>query len=222
MSWFPAVLRLAKDRGWRVLNLTMSACGPASINSYSTAVHAVMRSCLTWRSQAIARLVRLRPAIILVSGTRGFAVADSAGRVLTGRARTNAWVRGMNLTLARLVPAAGRVILLADTPNSTLARPASCLARHPNHARRCATAVAQAISYAWLNTEFGVAKSRKAGFIDPELWVCPTSPCPEVISGRLVHRNPGHLTVMFATAQWWRLEQAVLRERARRTTIVRR
>ena len=69
LSWFPAVLRLAQDRGWRVLSLTRSACGPADIVPYNRIAGLVMRSCQTWRAQAIARLVQVRPAIILVTGT---------------------------------------------------------------------------------------------------------------------------------------------------------
>ena len=52
----------------------------------------------------------------------------------------------------------------------------------------------------------------KAGFIDPEIWVCPTNPCPAVVWGRLVHRNRGHLTVSFPRTQWGRMKRAILRE----------
>lgn len=215
LSWFPAVLRVARDRGWRLINVTRSMCPPAHVLSYHRATDSILRSCLTWRNRAIARLAQLRPAIILMSGSRGFVSANSAGQVLTGRARTNDWIRGMKWTLARLVPAAGRVILLADTPNSRFASPAACLASNPRHSVRCATSVTKAISYPWLNVEFGVAKDTKAGFIDPQRWVCPTSPCPAVVWGRLVHRNRGHLTVSFLSTQWRRLERAILAEVAR-------
>jgi hypothetical protein len=218
LSWFPAVLKLAQHRGWRVLSLTRSACIPAGILSYNRRAGYVMWSCQTWREQAIARLAREHPTIILVSGTRGFATIDAAGRLLTGKAKTNAWIKGMKRTLAKLVPAAGRVILLADTPSSLLASPATCLARNPGNALKCSTTVAHAISYPWLNTEYGVAKAMKSGFLNVERWVCPTSPCPAVIGSRLVYRNPGHLTVSFTASQWLRLEQAILKDLARRGT----
>jgi hypothetical protein len=220
LSWFPAALQVARDRGWRLINVTRSVCPPAHILSYSTATHSVLRSCITWRNRAISSLVQLRPTIILVTGSRNFLVANSSGQLLTGRARTDSWIRGMKYTLARLVPAARRVILLADTPNSRFSRPASCLASNPYHSLRCATSVTQAISYPWLNIEFGVAKAANAGFLDPELWVCPTSPCPEVVWGRLVHRDRGHLTVSFVRTQWRRLERAILAELARSTTAL--
>lgn len=216
LSWFPAVERVAHARGWRLINMTRSACPPAKILSYSRATHSILLSCLTWRDRAIARLRQLRPAIILMSGSRGFVVANRSGRILSGKVRTDTWTRGMALTLGRLVPAARRVIVLADTPNSRIASPASCLASNPRHSLRCATSVSRAISYTWLNVESRVARTGKAGFINPELWVCPTNPCPEVVWGRLVHRNRGHLTVTFPRTQSKRLERAILKEWARR------
>ena len=217
LAWFPAVLRFARDRGWRVLNLTMSACIPADIVPYSPSTHSVMTACRTWRTAAIAKLVKLRPAIIIVTGTRGFATINSHGTLLTGPARTAAWVAGMKRTLAKLRPAAGRVIVMADTPNSRFSSPASCIASHPRSELACATPVSRAISYAWLNTEYHTALAMGVGFIDPERWVCPTSPCPAIIGFRVVHRNPGHLTASFMDTLWRRLKLTVMADLARTT-----
>jgi hypothetical protein len=215
LNWFPAVHRVAVARGWRLINVTRSACIPAHILSYDRRSRSVMRSCLTWRDRAVASIARIRPTIVLVSGTRGFAVVDAAGNELRGRAKTRAWIRGMKWTLARLVPNARRVTLLADTPSTRFFDPASCLRRNRWHAIRCATSVAHAISYPWLNAESSVARVMDAGFINAELWVCPTNPCPEVVTGRLVHRNRGHLTASFPSSQWRRMERAILTELSR-------
>jgi len=214
LAWFPALLDVARDRGWRLLSLTRSACGPAQIIPYNPHLATVIPGCQGWRSAAIDRLVRLRPDVILVSGTRGFATIDARGRLLDGRAKTNAWIRGMRRTLTRLARSTSRVILLADTPVSGLANPASCLARHRTTHRSCATPVKRAINYTWLNTEYAVAKATRVAFLDPERWVCPTSPCPEVVGGHLVHRNGGHLALRFAAAQAGRFERAILKELA--------
>ena len=65
------------------------------------------------RSTSRARLARVRPTVIIVAGTRGFSTIGSSGRVLTGAARTSAWVAGMKRTLTKLVPLTRRVVLLA-------------------------------------------------------------------------------------------------------------
>jgi len=214
LAWFPALVEVARDRGWRLLNLTRSACGPAQIIPYSRVAHTVIPGCQAWRSAAIDRLVRLRPDVILVSGTRGFVTIDARGRLLDGDARTNPWIRGMRRTLTRLAPSGARVILVADTPISAVTSPASCLARHRTSARSCATSVMRAISYPWLNAEYAVTRTTRVGFLDTELWVCPTSPCPEVVGGHLVHRNGGHLALEFAAAQARRFERVILKELA--------
>lgn len=218
LSWFPAVLRFAKDRGWRVLSLTMSACVPADIIPYYRRTGSVMTACQAWRKAAIARLVKLKPAIIIVTGTRGFATIDSHGRLLTGPARTAAWVAGMKRTLAKLIPAARRVYLMADTPISRFTSPASCIASHPRSTLACATPVSFAVNYLWLNTEYHTALAMRTGFINPERWVCPTSPCPAHVGYRVVWRNKGHLTASFTDVQWRRLKLTVMADLARTAT----
>lgn len=208
LNWFPAVARIAQAHGWRLLNLTMSACSPADIAIYVRAWKRVSTECIKWRNQAVNRLIQARPAIVLVSGTRGFEVADASGHVLTGGARTAAWRAGMQRTLARLVPAAGRVIVIGDTPLSRV-DPPTCLAQHRSSVLACATPVASAINQAWTDIERGAAAAGHAGFVDPSLLVCPSSPCPAVVGSVLVYRNGGHLTATFAATLWTRLQSAL-------------
>jgi len=215
LSWFPAVERLAKDQGWRLLSLTMSACSPADMPVWNANYNRVSAACANWRTLAIDRLVKLRPSLVLVTGTRGFAVVDGSGNLLAGDARTRAWEAGMQRTLARLIPAAGRVIMMADTPLS-LVDPPVCLSAHPTSVLACATPVKSAISAAWLAEEQHMASQEGVGFIDPTPWVCPSSPCPVVLGNLLVYRDAGHLTATFAAALSDRLEQAVLADLARR------
>ncbi len=215
LSWFPAVEQMAEDRGWKLLSLTMSACTPADMPVWNANFNRVSAACANWRSLAIARLVRARPAIILVTGTRGFAVVDASGKLLTGDARTRAWDAGMHRTLAKLVPAAGEVIMIADTPLS-LVDPPVCLSQHPSSVLACATPVKDAINDAWLAEERRVADLEGVGFIDPTRLVCPSSPCPAVLGNFLVYRDGGHLTATFSAALTDRLYAAVVADLKRR------
>jgi hypothetical protein len=214
LAWFPAVERVAEQQGWRLLSLTMSTCSPADIQIWVPDWKRISTECTTWRADAIQRLVNERPAIVLVAGTRGFATADASGNVLTGDARTRAWEAGMQRTLDRLVPAAGRVLLLADTPLSRVDQPV-CLSAHPNSVLACATSVADAINQPWLGEEHRAADRAGAGFIDPTPWVCPSSPCPVVLGNFLIYRDAGHLTATFAAALGDRLGTAIVRDIAR-------
>ena len=166
VAWFPALLRVVNDRGWRLLSVTMSGCVPADIAPYNTSTRSISAACVAFRKAAIARMTKYHPAVIVVAGTRGFETIDSTGRVLTGTARTTAWIAGMKRTLAKLIPISSRVVMLADTPNSRFSNPAGCVAANPKHELACATPLGTAINNAWLNTEYGVALAKHVAFID--------------------------------------------------------
>jgi hypothetical protein len=208
LAWFPAVEWIARHQGWRLVSLTMSACSPADIANWVPAWHRASTECVAWRQQAIARLQQERPALILVAGTRGFEVADASGNVLAGDARTQVWEAGMQRTLARLLPIAGHVAMIADTPVTRL-DPPTCLAQHPASVLACATALSNALNPAWLAVEQLMADQAHIPLIDPSLWVCPSSPCPVVIGKVLVFRNPGHLTATFALTMARRLQAVI-------------
>jgi peptidoglycan/LPS O-acetylase OafA/YrhL len=210
LAWFPALQRFAEEQGWRLLDLTMSTCNPATIPIWVPAWNRVSWECNVWRQQAIQRLIAVKPQILVVTGTRGFATTDPTGvTVLAGDQRTQAWVSGMQRTLSQLIPNAGTTILLSDTPLS-LVDPPVCLSEHTNSTLACATNVEQAINPAWLGTERTVAAANGAQYIDPQLWVCPSSPCPVVLGNFLIDRDQGHLTATFAEALADKLGNAIL------------
>jgi SGNH domain (fused to AT3 domains) len=207
--WFPAMEAFAEREGWRLLNLTMSSCTPADLSVYNSIFKRIYTECPAWREQAIARLVATRPAVIVVAGTHGISPVDASGRPITGDALVGAWEAGMARTLERLIPIAGRVILLADTPTSQFDPPV-CLSQHPASVLACATPVVKAIDEPWLAVERQVVAQTGVGFIDPTYWVCPTSPCPAVVGNLLVYQNAGHLTATYAAALTDRLGAAIL------------
>jgi len=209
LSWFPAVELMALREGWRLHVLTMSTCSPADIPIWNSNYHRVSTECTAWRKRAIARIRADHPAVILVAGTRGFTTPGPSGALLAGTARTQAWQAGMKRTLGRLVPLASRVIVLGDTPIA-IQDPPTCLTAHPGSVLACATPLARSIDAAWAATEHHAADIGNAGFVDPDLWVCPSSPCPVVIDGVLVFRDPGHLTATYVETLGDILDETVM------------
>ncbi len=213
LSWFPAVEKMALRKGWRLISLTMSACTPADIPAYMPKNGTVSEPCAEWRDATLGLIELLRPAVVLAAGTRGFATTDASGTVLTGAARTAAWEAGVERTIDRLKSSGARVIWIADTPIARV-NPPACLARHMRSTLACATPVSYAVNAAWLSEEHLVTQVESVGFIDPSLWVCPTSPCPAVIGSVLVYRDAGHMTATFMATLSTRLEKAVLADLA--------
>ena len=208
LSWFPAVEAIAIAKKWRFISLTMSSCWPADIPPWNGTTHVLMKNCTSWRVATLAKIAKLKPDMVLVAGTKGFATVDSKGKVLTGDARTSAWQAGMIRTLTKLKAASPRVVLLGDTPASSVDAP-DCLLLHPFSIAACATPFIQATAPAWHLVESGVANKMGVQLIDPTLWICNTDPCSVVQGNFLVFVDGGHLSETFSTSLAPKLRSAL-------------
>ena len=208
LSWFPAMNTVAKRNHWRLLSLTMSACSPADIPAWDPSNNAVMKNCAIWRTQSLQKIAQAQPLVIVVAGTRGFATLNSKGKLVKGDPRTAIWRAGMKRTVDQLKAASKYVVYLADTPNSLLDPPV-CLSAHPKSSLACATPVDRAIQNDWIEQELAMTNEESILFIDPELWVCPTSPCPVILGNILIYLDGGHLTATFSAALAGRLQKAI-------------
>ena len=200
LSWFPAVNRLATELGWRLVDLTKSACALADISQWNANFKRAYTECDTWRENAYRRVEAERPALILIANSRMFtAVGPDGSTILAGAARTEAWREGMAKTLARLTPVADHAVIIGDTPRSAYDVPV-CLSDHPDDSLACATPFNKSVNLTWLAEEASAAKRGGAGFVNPTPWVCPSVPCPAVIGNFMVFRDEHHLTTPFSAA----------------------
>jgi hypothetical protein len=197
LSWFPAIEQLAINKNWKLVSLTMSSCWPSTIPAWNATTNVLMSNCAIWRANALKQIATIKPYITFVAGTRGFSTIDKKGNILDGTAKTNAWIAGMNTTLAALHKATKNLVYLSDYPTSQLVVP-DCLNDQPYALEVCATPVDTAISVDWLNTERIVALSNKAIWVNPTEWVCNTDPCLPVLNNYVIYRDGGHLTATFA------------------------
>jgi peptidoglycan/LPS O-acetylase OafA/YrhL len=208
LSWFPALNIVAKKNGWKLLSLTMSACSPADIPAWNPSNNSVMKNCAIWRTDSLRRIALAKPLITVVAGTRGFATTDSQGRVLAGDAKAAAWRSGMKRTVDLLKQSSSKVIYIGDAPASMLDPPV-CLSAHPKNALDCATPVERAIQKDWISQEIAMTIVEAIPFIAPDLWICPTSPCPVVLGNLLIYMDGGHLTATFSAALASKLRKAI-------------
>ena len=208
LAWFPAVERLAIEKGWRLLNLTKSVCTSAEIPQWNTTVDRVFTECTPWRTNTIERIAAVHPALVLLANSRTVRITDAAGTTLTGSALSKAWRDGWAETYARLIPIADHVVVIGDTPRSQFDVPV-CLSSHPADTLACATPFDLAVSLTRLNEERTAALKGGAGYIDPTRWVCPSDPCPAVIGSFMVFIDQHHLTVPLSSALYRRLGDAI-------------
>jgi peptidoglycan/LPS O-acetylase OafA/YrhL len=208
VAWFPAVDRLAKERGWRLLSLTKSACTSADVAEWNVTYKREYTECEQWRENTFRRIKAERPALVLVANNRGFRGVAANGSVQESAEAIQAWQTGMTRTLARLAPLADHVVLLGDTPQSQFDVPV-CLSEHTSDTLACSTPFDEAVSLSWLEMEQAAAARGGAGFVDPTRWVCPSDPCPAVIGSFIVFRDEHHLTTPFSAALFQRLGDAL-------------
>jgi hypothetical protein len=110
----------------------------------------------------------------------------------------------MRRTIDAFKRAGIKVILISDVPFAK-GDPIICLSAHPNSAIACANPVNDAIDTNWLAAERAVSKAEAINLIEPQLWVCPTAPCPAIINNMLVYFDPSHLTATFSQSLSGRL-----------------
>ena len=207
LAWFPAFNQVAKEQHWKLLSLTMSACSAADIPAYNPSTGVLMKNCPIWRKASIQRIIAAHPYLILVASTSGFATTVN-GVLMRGAARTSIFTAGMNRTLTQLKSSGARVAMMSDTP-ALNKDPLVCLSAHPKSTLACATPVADAISNDWIAIETQIASNNSVPLIKPQMWVCPTSPCPVVIGNLLTYFDTGHMTATFSQALAGRLEKAL-------------
>jgi hypothetical protein len=207
-QWFPALVMLAEQRGWRLISLTKSACTAADVPVWSGTLHRENTECADWRRAVIARVAAEHPALVIVSDDRLYELAVNGGPVPLASV-PDLWNAGLQRTLTALRASAARVVLLGDTPRSRFDTPV-CLAAHLADSGACATTRARAIDQGRLDADAAVASAAGARFIDPTPWVCPSDPCPPIMGTLLVYREQDHLTTAFVDSLAPRLVDALL------------
>jgi hypothetical protein len=201
MQFFPALERVARRRGWRLVQLTKAGCPPQAVDVIYAPLHREYPECGTWREAALRRIERGRPAIVVVSASVQYRVV-AGGRTLGAAAGMRALAGGYAPTLLRLRRAAARVVVLEDAPMPPLDVPA-CVAGAMRHLRQCALPRRAATAR---SRQAGAAAARVPGVdvVDPAPRFCLRDLCPAVIGNVLVYRNSGHVTATYAAtlAPW--------------------
>ena len=186
--WFPTLEVLAKQHGWRLVPFTKYSCVFLDLPVWSPYLDREYTECEAWRENVVARLVELRPDLVVIASDRWFPVVAD---------RDNDPER-QGAAMARLIKRIpGTVAIVVDTPRSEFDVPA-CLAQHGDAIERCTTSRANAFGWRHLRREKEAARLSGANLVDLSGATCPTDPCPPIIGTTLVYRDHHHLTATFA------------------------
>lgn len=177
-QWMPVLEELAYERNFQLISLTKSACpGPAVLKiesgNYKNA------DCSEWRKNSIARIQKMKPMAVLVSGMQYFEIPDGYS------SRGDWWHEGQAKTFAALKGASAHIIYISDTPHPLRDIP-SCIAA--GRSDRCnGTEPADAFfTPGWQQ-------------INPTSWFCAAT-CPAILNGVVMYRDSSHISVLGSKA----------------------
>jgi peptidoglycan/LPS O-acetylase OafA/YrhL len=185
-QWYPALHRIAAERGDTLVTQTKSAC--ASIDIELSWGGAPYTACDRWRDAVIDQLRADPPALVVLAnyGNPEFADADDP---------EGQWQRGLEATIRQLA-AFTRVVVIADTPD-VRDNPSVCLSAHLSDAAACARPASLALASPGRDATVAATRATGTPLIDLTGYFC-TDVCPAIIGNVLVYRDSHHMTATYA------------------------
>jgi hypothetical protein len=178
--WYPALNRIAKDRGWRLLTAVKAGCrflsGPFGNDAES-------RSCAAWNDE-VMRIIRYDPPDFIITTST---VTHPRGE-RTPPGYVDMWRRLDRLGVG--------VIAIRDTPRASFDR-VDCLARHPSNPDACDIARSPTMD----TVDPARLRSDVPGnvlLVDVTDYLCTADRCPAVVGNVVVYRDRHHLTATYA------------------------
>ncbi|MBW8736811.1 MAG: acyltransferase [Streptomyces turgidiscabies] len=192
-QWFPALNRLSRERGWKLVSLTKASCKAAEVTLRR--FDGPYAACDTWRARVIERITALRPALVIVSSS------DAGDPMYPEPDPVQQWTDGFRATYDAIGKSGARVVALLDTPWPKTDA-VDCAAMYSFRLDRCATRLPEAIRDKSRRTATtDAAKTTGATVIDPTPWLCtPQGNCPVLVGNTVVYRDDSHIADAYAKA----------------------
>jgi peptidoglycan/LPS O-acetylase OafA/YrhL len=196
-QWFPALQRLATERGWQLIALTKSSCPAVQMSVYSDVLRRTYLECDEWRERMFRRIEAERPALIVISSASQH-VDPAQWRTATAR------------TADRLAGLGAHQLWIRDTPSPGFNSP-RCLARaqwqgRVNFLELCA--FDRDMVMAQTGAIFEAERSALAGrpdvrWLDLTTEICPEKHCTTLRAGHPLYSDGNHVA-----ASWVKLQSA--------------
>jgi len=177
-QWFPALNRIAKENGIRLISLTKSAC-PAVESPRADEGAFKMVHCTKWRKNSIERIARIHPVAVITSSYQYFTPPSNSQN------RDEWWKNGERKLLSHLTGLTENIIYISDTPHPARDIP-SCLASR--NSSSCDS-----------TKKSPMVVIKGFDIINPNPWLC-SSYCPAIVDGVVAYRDASHISVAMALA----------------------
>ncbi len=188
-QWLPGLDREARLKHWKVVAWTKSACPIADVKVTNKALGRDYTECYAWRSQTVAKIVKLAPDEVLVS---------QSDTVAGGQVSDVNWGEGTVAGLAPLTAAHLPIAYMLDTPYPNGSVP-ECVASHLSNVGACNIGRSNAyLAPGRLPALAAALAAARITAVNPVDWFCTTQGCPAVVGDILVYRDGSHMTAHYS------------------------
>lgn len=204
-QWQPPIARIARREGFKVVQLTKSACPftDASLDRGNR------DDCRAWGRAALDDILALKPDLVIASHRQNTALPP--GRTARQDETADAMVDGLVSYWTTITRAGIPVLALLDNPAPSDQPVYECVAQHPKDLTQCAFDRDAGIAASGAPTARAAA-ARVPGVMTADLTdtVCPDGDrCAAVIGNVLVYRQTVHLTATFVDSAEPQLDAAL-------------
>jgi peptidoglycan/LPS O-acetylase OafA/YrhL len=192
LMWLPAFQEIAARRAVKIVTMTKSSCLFSS--AYVGGIVAFKEQCAKWNTQALAKLLELRPTAVFTIATRGSGAEETI---------PDAYVEPWRALAAAGIP----VIAIRDTP-WMMFDVAECVAVAGPDAAACARPRKSMLAD---RDPLEAAKDLPPNvrYIDLNRYFCDEERCPPVAGNVLIYSDLNHITATYARTLSRPLEDAV-------------
>jgi len=142
--------------------------------------------------------------VLVMSGWQWHIVfTRSTGDAIVAPDRVLAYEQGARRTLAALAPHVGRILVVRDTPDMPVGKPAfnSCMRVHRTDANLCGSVWRKTMSDdIWAAERRAGAGFANVSYVDFSQRLCPDRKCVTVQFGQRMYKDDNHLTQGFMRA----------------------
>ena len=179
-QWGPALNKIARDRKFKLVSFSKSACAFARAPTMSDGKP--YSSCFEWREKVLVEILKLKPFAVVTSQSNAGSVPDDL------------MIEGLRSVWSELTQAGSRIIVIRNTPMMRY-EPGDCLSATP---AKCFTKR----SDAELNNVLALAAEgqKNVRVVDMTDALCGPELCPAVVGNMIVWRDTGHLTATYSLA----------------------
>ncbi len=199
-QWFPPLEIIAKQRGWRLVSLTKSACPDADVTVTNSELQRSYTECDTWRSAVLQRINELHPTAVVMTSYPDYELVSGTQhlKMSSGDDARALWQAGLAKAAQSIAASGARVIVLQDTPRPGFIVP-DCLVKYIDHPERCSFDAATAVDTALTSAERrAVSTVGNARYISMNDVICDSARCPSLKDGFIRYEDDHHIAVKYA------------------------